>query len=88
MVRKDAYPEDLIWRDTGCNYHPACLSCPLPVCRYEKPYVINRFKRKDRHVALGELRAAGYSVKAAAAVLGISVRVAFRDLREMKEANP
>src|SRR3990167_704776 len=26
-----------IYRDTGCKASPACLRCPLPVCRYDAP---------------------------------------------------
>lgn len=29
-------PEDSAYGDTGCDLHPSCLSCPVPVgCRYE-----------------------------------------------------
>ncbi len=23
--------------DTGCEYSPSCLTCPLPVCKHEAP---------------------------------------------------
>ncbi len=32
---KDALPEHLDWRDTGCDVSPSCFTCPLPICRYE-----------------------------------------------------
>ncbi len=25
-------------RDTGCDFHPTCLTCPLILCRYEEGY--------------------------------------------------
>ena len=28
---------DEISIDTGCEYSPSCLTCPLPVCKYEAP---------------------------------------------------
>ena len=34
-VRRDALPDTLDYTDDGCAYHPSCLACPLPRCRYE-----------------------------------------------------
>ena len=31
----DALPEHLAYRDTGCEVHPSCLTCPLPQCRFD-----------------------------------------------------
>ena len=25
-------------QDTGCEYHPSCLACPLPVCKEDMGY--------------------------------------------------
>lgn len=35
-----AYPENYVYADNGCDLHPSCLACPLPVCAYERddPY--------------------------------------------------
>lgn len=34
-TRRDALPEHLTYRDTGCSLARSCLRCPLPVCRYD-----------------------------------------------------
>ena len=35
--REDALPEHLHYRDGGCDLFAACLTCPLPHCRYDVP---------------------------------------------------
>lgn len=35
--RNGALPEDTVYLDDGCDIHPHCLTCPLPVCRYDVP---------------------------------------------------
>ncbi len=35
--REDALPEHLEYRYDGCDLFVACLSCPLPRCRYDEP---------------------------------------------------
>lgn len=30
-------PEYAHYADTGCEHSPACLSCPLPRCKYDEP---------------------------------------------------
>lgn len=37
----------VLWQDTGCDLHPACLSCPLPRCRYDEPYDRHAEERAD-----------------------------------------
>lgn len=32
MTRSHALPENTRYADTGCYLHPACLTCPEPVC--------------------------------------------------------
>ena len=27
-------------RDTGCDYHPTCLTCPLVLCRWEEGHTL------------------------------------------------
>lgn len=35
MTRRDSYADSINYKDKGCEEHPACLSCPLPMCKYE-----------------------------------------------------
>ncbi|MBI4496963.1 MAG: recombinase family protein [Chloroflexi bacterium] len=42
MIRRprpvlDTLPELTRYHDDGCDLHPACLTCPLPRCRYDQP---------------------------------------------------
>ncbi len=44
----DSLPELTRYRDDGCDLHAACLTCPLPRCRYDEP--------EDGHNPLKQLR--------------------------------
>jgi hypothetical protein len=35
-------PEHVAYQDTGCNLAPRCLTCPLPVCKYDSPWAAAR----------------------------------------------
>lgn len=37
VVRRDALPEEAVYKDTGCSVSPSCLNCPLEVCVLEMP---------------------------------------------------
>ncbi len=49
--REDALPEHLEYRDAGCDLFAACLTCPLPRCRYDEPggarAMLNRVRDQD-----------------------------------------
>ena len=34
-IRRDALPEYVDYRDTGCELAPSCLNCPFIRCRYD-----------------------------------------------------
>lgn len=77
-VRADAYPENTTYVDNGCSLAPACLTCPLAVCRYDAPpQSQERGKRKEHARAL---RDSGLTAGQIADVLGVSTRTAFRYL--------
>ena len=73
----DTLPEKTRYRDTGCNLHPKCLTCPLAVCRYDEPPG-SRLAKLQR--AAMQLRSDGMEVNAIASVLGVSRRQAYRAL--------
>jgi len=79
----DRDPLSPLYKDTGCHFHPACLSCPLPVCYLEdvRPHV--RARNSARLALLRRLMEGGLSVKEAAPYVGISLRHAFRLLRPL-----
>jgi hypothetical protein len=37
--------------DTGCELHPACLSCPLPRCKYDDPKYQKASSRQVKKVS-------------------------------------
>ncbi|MBK6664493.1 MAG: hypothetical protein IPG47_17650 [Thermoflexaceae bacterium] len=82
MTAPDRVPERTHFRDTGCDVAPACLRCPLPVCRYDVP-ARQVLRASDRRERIREMTLAGLSSVQIAAVLGISVRSVFRIRREM-----
>jgi hypothetical protein len=51
------------WVDTGCEYHPACLTCPEEMCRYDTPHGIqNDVAPRDNEIR--RLRAEGIPIPA------------------------
>ena len=66
-------------KDTGCDYSPSCLRCPLPACRYDAsapPMIVRRSRERAGEAA--RLHGEGRSVNEIAASLGISRRSVFR----------
>jgi hypothetical protein len=91
--REDALPEALItqgrYRDEGCDLFAACLSCPLPQCRYDVAggarAMLNRVRddeirylRRELAVPLDEI----------ARRFRISRRTVFRALRAARKGSP
>src|SRR3972149_4544300 len=79
-VRRDALPEEIQYRDDGCDIHSHCLTCPLPRCRYDEPggvrAMINTY-RDERIIALG---GGGAAVDEIAERYSLSRRTVFRVL--------
>jgi len=38
--------------DDGCSLHDRCVTCPLPVCRYEEPRGLQTVRSKIRAEAI------------------------------------
>lgn len=81
-TRVDALPEHAEYSDRGCEYHPSCLSCPLPVCRYDVQGGVQVMRSQARRTAAVALKADGRSVDEIAASIGCSRRTACRLLAE------
>lgn len=77
-VRRDALPEHMEWRDTGCEVSPLCQECPLPVCRYEMPGGLHGLQLADLTRRVVELRESGLTVDEVGAAVGLSRRSVFR----------
>ena len=85
--RDDALPEHLHYRDDGCDLFAACLSCPLPHCRYDVPggarTMLNRVRGHDiRRMRHDD----GVAVDEIARHFRVSRRTVFRVLQSAKPA--
>ena len=45
----DLLPEEIDWRDEGCEVFASCLNCPLPRCIEEEPRGPQRLKIAARN---------------------------------------
>ena len=52
-------PEHTQYRDTGCDLHPSCLTCPLVRCRYDEPGGARRLLSDERDRTILQAAAAG-----------------------------
>ncbi|MFQ5879780.1 MAG: sigma factor-like helix-turn-helix DNA-binding protein [Dehalococcoidia bacterium] len=81
-TRIDALPEHFPYRDGGCDVHPACLTCPLPRCRYDDPRGARGLLNSQRDHEILQLRwRQGLAVDDLARRYGISRRTVFRIMR-------
>lgn len=82
-VREDALPEGAnYYADTGCDLNPACLTCPLPKCRYDEHRAAARARTRKEQVII--LHAAGHKPQDIADFVGISKRSVFRMLEHAR----
>lgn len=61
-TRVDALPENLEYRDAGCDLYPACLRCPLPRCRYDDAGGAQAMLRSGRNAEVRRAREAGATI--------------------------
>ena len=80
----DLLPEEIDWRDEGCEVFPTCLKCPLPRCLEEQPRGQQRLKMSARNRRMAEFRRRGKSVKEIADLFGVSQRTVQRALSPRK----
>jgi hypothetical protein len=79
-VRSDALPEEIQYRDEGCDIHPRCLTCPLPRCRYDEPGGLRAMLNAYRDQQIAALRREGAPVDQIAERYSLSRRTVFRVL--------
>ena len=81
-VRCDALPENVRYRDEGCDLSPSCLNCRLPVCRYDHPGSTRRLRTLGRDQEIVRLRRRDcLPIDALARRFDVSRRTVFRILR-------
>lgn len=79
MAAPTGLPEHFGYQDTGCDWHPSCLNCPLVRCRYDEPEPIpvNTLKA-EKQAEIRELRSQGYTLDRIALMIGVSKRTVYR----------
>jgi hypothetical protein len=87
LVRADSLPENANYRDSGCDLHPACLTCPLPRCRYDRRSGVRGLQNEFRDARIRRLRRQGRSVPQIMAEIGVSRRTVYRVLALGKESS-
>ena len=87
-VRRDALPEEIVYRDDGCDMHPRCLTCPLPRCRYDEPGGLRAMLNAYRDEQIAAQRREGAPVDEIAERYGLSRRTVFRILSASAKVGP
>ncbi len=77
LVQERQLPENATYRDDGCDLHRRCLTCPLPVCRYDVPGGKRAVLNPYRDQMIARLRR-DYTVPVVAGLVGVSRRTVVR----------
>jgi hypothetical protein len=81
----DALPEQMTYKDTGCEVAPFCLQCPLPQCKYDDPIWYQHYRRRGRdHLILAVHESDGATVFELAQRFHLSPRTIHRTLRRVR----
>ena len=76
--RADRVPELTHYRDEGCRFWHACLTCPFPRCVFEEPGGPKRAVNARRNDEIRRLFAEGEPAQAIAVRFGIARRSVYR----------
>ena len=83
----DAIPEFCHYEDTGCEVSDACLSCPLPQCKFDDPVWYQRNRRLARDFQIMyTIQQERLSMEEAAERYSVTVRTVFRILQRCRNA--
>ena len=80
IAERDVLPQDIQWRDQGCELFPSCLNCPRPRCIEDEPRGKQKLRARTRARRMGVLRDEGKTVRQIAEAYGVSVRTVQRAL--------
>jgi len=83
-VELDLLPEEIDWRDEGCEFFGSCLNCPLSRCVEEELRGQQKLRMAERNRRMVELRKSGKSVGEIADLFGVSRRTVQRALKGQK----
>jgi DNA-binding transcriptional ArsR family regulator len=81
----DIIPDDVNWKDTGCEIYSSCLNCPLDKCMEEEPRGRQRLRMLARSKRMAELRDQGKSICEIARGFQVSPRTVQRALAKVRE---
>lgn len=84
LSRDDAFPEGMEYIDTGCEYHPSCLTCPFAVCRYDLAQGLRTLQILAQAKEAVRMRSGGATVDECARLLGVHPRTVYRMLEKVK----
>jgi len=86
LVRADTLPENINYRDDGCEVSLSCLDCPLPICKFDDPGWLQRESRQSRDAAMiSARRTECLSVAEIADRFEVSTRTVHRVLKQERE---
>ena len=75
-------PEQIRYKDEGCDLANSCLNCPYEECIYDKPGGKRRWKKNERSAEMIRLHIEeGKAVKELASMYGVSKRTVQRALK-------
>lgn len=81
-VIQDLLPEQIRYKDEGCDLANSCLNCPYEECIFEKPGGKRHWMKKERSAEIIRLHTEeGKAVKELAEMYGVSKRTVQRALK-------
>ena len=81
-ITQDLLPEQIRYKDEGCDLANSCLNCPYEECIYDKPGGKRHRKKKERSAEMIRLyNEEGKAIKELAAIYGVSKRTVQRALK-------
>ena len=82
----DGLPEQMHYRDTGCEVSSSCLTCPLPQCKFDDPVWYQQYRRQGRdQQVLDSYQRQGMNVFQLAEHFSVSPRTIHRVLRRNRQ---
>ena len=73
-------PDDINWKDRGCEVFPSCLNCPRPRCIEEESRGKQRLRMLTRVSQMAQLKHQGKNTAEIAALFKLSQRTVQRAL--------
>jgi hypothetical protein len=81
-VIQDLLPEQINYKDEGCDLADSCLNCPYEECIYEKPGGKRLWRKKERSAEMIKLHTEeGKTIRELAVMYSVSRRTVQRALK-------